>query len=511
MELPTWLAYLATVLASILLLLKVLSNRHQRYNLPPGPNPWPVIGNLNLIGTLPHRSFHELSQKYGPLFHLRFGSFPVVVGSSVDMAKFFLKTHDAVFADRPKMAAGKYITYNYSNILWTNYGPYWRQASRLCLTELFSAKRLGSYEYIRKEEVNALVFRLFNSSGTKVLLRDYLYIASLSIVSRMVLGKKYLDESSGSILSPEEFMKMIHEFFLLNGVLNIGDFIPWLDFLDLQGYVRRMKRLSRKFDRFLEHVLDEHKKRSYEEGEDLVAKDIVNVLLQFADDPNLEVKLQREGIKAFIQDMITGGTESTSVTVEWAISELLRQPEKFAKATEELDRVVGRDRLVEEKDVHSLPYIEAVVKETMRMHPVAPMLAPHLSREDATVDGYDIPAGTRVLVNIWAIGRDPMIWDKPHEFNPERFLGSSVDVNGKDFELLPFGSGRRMCPGHNLGLKVIKASLANLLHGFAWRLPDGMKVEDLCMEETFALSTTRKMPLEVVVEPKLPSHLYEVL
>jgi cytochrome P450 len=206
-----------------------------------------------------------------------------------------------------------------------------------------------------------------------------------------------------------------------------------------------------------------------------------------------------------MQDLIAGGTESSAVTVEWALSELLKKPEVFAKATEELDRVIGRGRWVTEKDMPSLPYIDAIVKETMRLHPVAPMLVPRLSREDTSIGGYDIPAGTRVLVSVWSIGRDPELWDAPEEFMPERFIGSRLDVKGQDYELLPFGSGRRMCPGYSLGLKVIQVSLANLLHGFEWRLPDGV---ELSMEEIFGLSTPRKFPLEAVVEPKLPAHLY---
>jgi len=208
------------------------------------------------------------------------------------------------------------------------------------------------------------------------------------------------------------------------------------------------------------------------------------------------------------QDLIAGGTESSAVTVEWAISELLKKPEVIAKATEELDRVIGRGRWVTEKDIPQLPYVDAIVKETMRLHPVAPLLVPRLAREDATVDGYDIPAGTRVLVSVWSIGRDPALWDAPEEFMPERFLGSKLDVKGQDYELLPFGSGRRMCPGYSLGLKVIQVSLANLLHGFTWSLPNGMTKEELSMEEIFGLSTPRKFPLEAVVEPKLPAHLY---
>ncbi|BAF25199.1 trimethyltridecatetraene synthase [Oryza sativa Japonica Group] len=507
--LPPWASFVGVVLATVLFLKAVLGRSRRVYNLPPGPKPWPVIGNLNLVGTLPHRSIHNLSKKYGPLMYLRFGSFPVVVGSSVEMAKFFLKTHDVVFTDRPKTAAGKHTTYNYSDITWSPYGAYWRQARKMCLTELFSAKRLESYEYIRGEEVRALLRDLHGAAGGVVVLKDYLSTVSLNVITRMVLGKKYLDkDAGGSVTTPEEFKWMLDELFLLNGVLNIGDSIPWLDWLDLQGYIKRMKKLGKMFDRFLEHVVDEHNERRRREGESFVAKDMVDVLLQFADNPNLEVKLKREGVKAFTQDLIAGGTESSAVTVEWALSELLKKPEVFAKATEELDRVVGRGRWVTEKDVPSLTYVDAIVKETMRLHPVAPMLVPRLSREDTSVDGYDIPAGTRVLVSVWTIGRDPKLWDAPEEFMPERFIGNKIDVKGQDFELLPFGSGRRMCPGYSLGLKVIQLSLANLLHGFAWRLPDGVTREQLSMEEIFGLSTPRKFPLEAVVEPKLPAHLY---
>ena len=196
--------------------------------------------------------------------------------------------------------------------------------------------------------------------------------------------------------------------------------------------------------------------------------------------------------------------------MEWAISELLRKPEIIEKATEELDKVIGRERWVEEKDIVNLPYIDSIVKETMRLHPVAPMLVPRFSREDSRIAGYDIPKDTRVLVNVWTIGRDPSLWDNPNEFVPERFLGKDIDVKGHDFELLPFGSGRRMCPGYSLGLKVIQSSLANLLHGFTWKLPENMKKEDLDMTEIFGLSTPRKIPLVTVVEPRLPSHLYDL-
>ncbi|EYU21317.1 hypothetical protein ABFS82_09G123700 [Erythranthe guttata] len=517
METQIWstcgLLLLLTILTSHFL--AKLFRRPKNLRLPPGPKPWPVIGNLNLIGELPHRSLHHLSQKYGPLMHLRFGSCPIVVGSSVDTAKIFLKTMDATFASRPKTAAGKYTTYNYSDITWSPYGPYWRQARKMCLMELFSAKRLESYEYIRLEEMNSLIKEVYKTAGKPFPLKDFLSTVSLNVISRMVLGKRYLDEGNeNAVVSPEEFKKMIDELFLLNGVLNVGDLIPWLGFLDLQGYVKRMKIVSRKFDRFLEHVLDEHEERR--RGRKTAAEDcggggdMVDLLLELAEDPTLEVKLERHGVKAFTQDLLAGGTESSAVTVEWAISEILKKPKIFIKATEELDRVIGQNNWVKEKDIINLPYIEAIIKETMRLHPVAPMLVPRMSREDCKVDGYDIEKGTQVLVNVWTIGRDPAIWVNPNEFWPERFIGKDIDVKGQDFELLPFGSGRRMCPGYSLGLKVIQSSLANLLHGFNWKLPDNMKPEDLDMDEIFGLSTPRKVPLVTVVGPRLPLELYSL-
>nr|CAB3457169.1 unnamed protein product [Digitaria exilis] len=520
MELPAWAPVVAVALATVLFLRSILARRSRRPSKTlPGPKPWPIIGNFNLLGALPHRSLYALSKRYGPLMRVQFGSYPVVVASSVDMAKFFLKTHDLAFIDRPKMAAGKHTTYNYSNIAWSPYGAYWRQARRICADELFSARRLESFEHVRREEVHALLRDLHGDAGQVVKLKERLSTTSLNIITRMVLGRKGVDKEvvvasgggGGSVTTWKEFRWMLDELFLLNGVLNVGDWIPWLSWMDLQGYVRRMKRVGKMFNRFMENVAEEHNQRRQREGDAFVAKDMVDRLLQLADDPNLEVKLTRDSVKAFTQDLVAGGTESAAVIVEWAISELLKNPEVFAKATEELDGVIGRGRWVTEKDMAHLPYMDAIVKETMRLHMVVPLLSPRLSREDTSVDGYDIPAGTRVLVNAWTISRDPDLWDAPEEFRPERFVGSKMDVKGQDFELLPFGSGRRMCPGYSLGLKVIQLTLANLLHGFVWRLPDGMSKEELSMEEVFGLSTPRKFPLQAVVEPKLPAHLHSLL
>ncbi|CAN6203284.1 unnamed protein product [Urochloa humidicola] len=529
MELPppsaSFLAVVLCFLLPILLLLLHRRSRSRKYNLPPGPRPWPVIGNLNLIGPLPHRSIHELSKRHGPLMSLRLGSQLAVVGASADTARLLLRTHDLAFIDRPRWTPGRYTGYDYSDMLWSPYGAYWRQARRLWKSEILSAARLGAHEHARHGEVRAMLRGLYaggRRSRRVVRLMDHLFALNIDVISLMVLGRKYgaaAGDGGGSpaaTTTSEEFRWMIEEFFELSGAHNVGDMIPWLNWLDLHGYVRRMKKLREAVDRFLEHVVEEHGERRRREGDKFVATDMVDILLEHADDPSLEVPIQRDGIKAFTLNLLVGLPDTTSVTVEWAMSELLRHPDAITKATEELDRVVGRERHVTEGDISSLPYLEAVVKETMRLHPATQLLAPRLSREDVSIStdggGYDVPAGTLVFVNVWAIGRDPAAWGAAAaaaEFRPERFVGSSVDVKGHDFELLPFGSGRRMCPGIALGLRMVHVILANLLHGFAWRLPDGVAAEELSMEEKWGLSTPRRVPLEAVAEPRLPAHLYE--
>ncbi|KAK8706916.1 hypothetical protein V6N13_057988 [Hibiscus sabdariffa] len=300
----SWLLLFVAWLASLAFLSTIFIRRRcKQLKFPLGPKPWPIIGNLNLIGSLPHRSLHKLYQLYGPLVQLKFGSYPVLVASSAEMAKEFLKSHDQIFATRPSHATGKYITYNYSDMLWAPYGPHWRQGRKIYMNELFSSKRLESFEYVRVEEMRAFVSRLYGSSGKPIVFKEHLFSLTLSNISRMVLGKKHFsvsgDDQLGSnlILSVQELQETLDEFFLLNGVFNIGDWIHWLDFLDWQGYVKRMKVLKKKLDQFHDHVFDEHKRKKKELGKDFVAQDMVDILLQLADGPDLDVELTYDALR----------------------------------------------------------------------------------------------------------------------------------------------------------------------------------------------------------------------
>ncbi|KAL0351283.1 UNVERIFIED_CONTAM: Trimethyltridecatetraene synthase [Sesamum calycinum] len=485
---------LAVVGVAAAFLSKFLRPPQPKRKRPPGPNPWPIIGNLNLIGPIPHQSLHFLSQKYGEIMQLKFGKFPVVVASSPHMAKQFLRVHDTVFASRPALAAGKYISYNYSDMTWAPYGPYWRQTRKIYLTEVFNAKKLESFEHIRVEEGRNFLSCLRSLSGKPVVLKDHLSRLSLSTISRMVFGNKYCTaefEDENAILKLDELRGMLDEWFFFGGVFHIGDWIPWLSSFDLQGYVKRMKALSKKLDKFYDYVLDGHLTRKAAQ-KDFIPEDVLDAVLQLAEDPNLEVKLTRNHVKALAQNLLVGATDTSATTIEWAIHEILKHPQTINKAKEELDRVIGRNRWVEEKDYSQLPYIDAVIMESMRLHPLATLLAPHYAMDDCKVAGYDIAKGTTVLINTWSIGRDPNSWDSPLEFLPERFLNKDIDVTGSNFAMLPFGSGRRRCPGYSLGLKVVRTMLANLLHGFVLKLVDGMRPEDISMDEEYGLTTHPK-------------------
>ncbi|KAL0331456.1 UNVERIFIED_CONTAM: Flavonoid 3'-monooxygenase [Sesamum angustifolium] len=466
-------------IALVAFLYRTLYRQQPKRSLPPGPKPRPIIGKLNLVGSIPHQSLHFLSQKYGEIMQLKFGTLPVVVASSPEMAKQFLRVHDAVFASRPALSAAKYTSYNYSDLTWAPYGPYWRQTRKIFSMHVFNAKKLESFERIRVEEGRNFLSHLRSLSGQPVVLRDHLSRFSVSNMSRMVFSNKYFDtesEDEKAIMNVDELRGMLDEWLFLGGVFNIGDWTPWLSCHDLQGYVKRMKALSKKLDRFYSFVLDDHLTRKAP-GAEFIPEDVLDSLLQLAEDSNHEIKLTGEHVKA------------------------------LAQAKEELDRVIGRDRWVEEKDHSQLPYIDAIIMESMRLHPLATLLAPHYAM-DCKVAGYDVAKGTTVIINAWSLGRDPNSWDSPLEFLPERFLNKDIDITGSNFAMLPFGSGRRRCPGYGLGLKIVRTTLANLLHGFELKLIEGMKPEDVSLEEAYALTIHPKEPLTIVMEPR-PSLLNE--
>ncbi|KAL5820380.1 hypothetical protein ACOSQ3_022262 [Xanthoceras sorbifolium] len=280
----------------------------------------------------------------------------------------------------------------------------------------------------------------------------------------------------------------------LLATFNLADYIPQIASLDLQGLRKRMKAVAEVFDVFFEKVIDEHV-QSRDENR---TKDFVDLMLSFMGSEETYYRIDRDHIKTIILDILTAAMDTSAAPIEWTLSELIKHPRIMKKVQNELENVVGRDKMVEESNLDNLEYLDMVIKESLRFHPVVPLLVPHESREDCIVNGFYIPKKSRIFINAWAIGRDPAVWNDPDNFYPERFVGSNIDLRGHDFQLIPFGSGRRICPGMQLGLTVIRLVVAQLIHCFDWELPDRMVATELDMTEHFGIVTNRAKHLSAI-------------
>nr|UNO76255.1 flavonoid 3'-monooxygenase [Glycyrrhiza uralensis] len=326
-----------------------------------------------------------------------------------------------------------------------------------------------------------------------------------------MMGRRVFDDGSGSCdPRADEFKAMVVELMVLGGVFNISDFIPQLAWLDLQGVQAKVKKVEKKFHAFLTNIIEEHKSSISKGGEH---KDLLTALLSHVGVPDENGhKLTEHEIKGLLQDMFVAGTDTSSSTTEWAIAELIRNPRILAQVQQELDTVVGRERNVKEEDLPHLPYLQAVVKENFRLHPSTPLSLPRIAAESCEIFGYHIPKGATIMVNVWAIARDPKEWTNPLEFKPERFLPggekADVDVRGNDFEVIPFGAGRRICVGMNLGFRMVQLLTATLAHSFNWELENGLNPEKLNMDEAYGLTLQRAVPLSVHPKPRLAPHVY---
>ncbi|GLJ52540.1 hypothetical protein SUGI_1118060 [Cryptomeria japonica] len=497
----------------IFLVTKILLKHLASYKipLPPGPRAIPVIGHLHLLrdkSRPTHQILTSLSSIYGLIMHLKFGSRPVLVISSSDLAKECLAVNDKSFASRPEITQAKHF-YNYSILGWAPYGPHWRNARKICVLEVLSSKRIQSFRPKRMKEISKAVNSMFQQSQLEgiVNMRNFLPQMTFKMLMAMIIDDRYFGEDLG--ISIDLFIHLIEESFILKGAICIGDYIPWLKWFDLQGYEKIMKKVQKKLDLYMQRILEKHREKgSKDDGE---MEDFVSVLISQAEENGEAITDKDEFVKATSIAMLNGGSGTSSGTVEWALSMLLQHPQVMKKAQEELDSKVGRNRLVEESDIPQLTYLQAIIKETLRLHPSSPMLMPHKSIEDCTIGGYHIPAGTMLIVNAWAIHRDPKVWNKPLEFMPERFMEKEFEIynrqmRGNDFKMIPFGAGRRSCPGASLAMCVIETTLASLLQSFDWFVPDGRTID---MNERIGLTMPRATPLEVTIKPRLSHHLYQ--
>ncbi|KAJ8631510.1 hypothetical protein MRB53_024833 [Persea americana] len=483
--------------------------KRKRRRYPPGPRGLPIIGNMLMINQLTHRGLARLSRRYGGIVYLRLGSLHAIDVSTPEMARQILQVQDNIFSNRPATIAIRYLTYDRADMVFAQYGPFWRQTRKLCVMKLFSRRRAESWASVRNE-VEATLRSIAGRAGSPVSIGELVFGLTSNMIYRAAFG---LSPRQGLV----EFASILNEFSKLFMAFNMADFIPWMGWLDPLGLKKRMERARKSLDRFIDSIIDDHaaKKRVGHGGED--DTDMVDDLLAYLDDGGdgnikgmgreddlqTSLKLTRDNIKAIIMDVMFGGTETIAMTIEWAMAELMKCPEELSKVQEELAQVVGLNRKVHENDLDNLPHLKCTIKETMRLHPPIPLLL-HEATEDAEIAGYFIPAGTRVTVNAWMIGRDKSAWVDPDNYRPDRFLkDGSVDLKGNHFELIPFGSGRRSCPGMQLGLYTVELTLAQLLHCFNWALPNGMKTSELDMRDEFGLTVPKAVHLVAIPTPRL--------
>ncbi|KAL7131485.1 hypothetical protein ABFS83_12G006500 [Erythranthe nasuta] len=492
-----WIWILLSVIMFVYLLQQL---KKKKKNIPPGPIGILILGHLHLLGKNPPHNLHRLARKHGPIMGLRLGFVPAVVVSSPAAAELVLKTHDLVFASRPKSAAAEYMSYEQKNIIFGPYGPYWRDMRKLCTLELLSSLRISQFQAMRAAEVRLMVdsLKVAAELGEIVDLSARVSGVNGDMNCLMIFGRKYADEDFDEKGFKAVFMEVVE----ITGKFNLADYFPYIGVLDLQGMNRRMKELSKIFDGFLEKIIDEHLQEKQEKKE---TKDFVDTMMAVMESGEAGFEFDRRHVKAVLLDLLIAGMDTSSTVVEWAISELIRHPRVMKKLQNELESTVGIDRIVEESHLNKLEYLDSVVKETLRLHPVVPLLVPHESMEDCTIDGYHIPKKSRAIVNMWAIGRDPSVWAHPETFSPERFSGSDIDLRGRDFQLVPFGSGRRTCPALQLGVVLVKIVLAQLVHCFDWELPNGVQPCDLDMSEHFGLVTSRAEPIMAIPKYRLTS------
>ncbi|XP_010248827.1 PREDICTED: cytochrome P450 71A1-like [Nelumbo nucifera] len=476
---------------------------------PPSPPKLPILGHLHLLTDMPHHSFSQLAQKLGPIIYLQLGRIPSLVISSARLAREVLKTHDHAFASRPQIIAAQYLSFGCSDVTFSAYGPYWRQARKICVTELLSSKRVSSFQRIRDEEVNLLLASLSALSGKETDMSHRFFSLANNVLCRVAFGSRYVDDESrveGAGGSKSRLPEILTEAQALFAGFSIGDFYPALEWVNwLTGLKRRLERNLGDLRTVCDEIIKEHlEKRKTSSGSAATTddasdrEDFVDVLLRVQKGGDLEVPITDDNLKALVLDMFVAGTDTTSATLEWAMTELARHPDVMKKAQTEVRSVFGSKGRVEEGDLQQLVYMKAVIKETLRLHPPAPLLVPRESIEKCVLDGYEIPAKTRVFINTYAIGRDPLSWEHPLEYNPERFIGTNIDVKGQDFELLPFGGGRRGCPGYSFGLATIEIALARFLYHFDWALPNGVTADDVDLTEIFGLATRKKVALLLV-------------
>ncbi|KAF6999047.1 LOW QUALITY PROTEIN: hypothetical protein CFC21_015121, partial [Triticum aestivum] len=468
MELISGATLFLVSLISVVILVSLLSRKlspSSKKRRPPGPWRLPLIGNLHQILTpkLPV-VLRDLAKKHGPVMGLRLGQVDAVVVSSPAAAQEVLRDKDLAFASRPSILMSEISLYGNLDVAFAPYGAYWRALRKICAAELLSERKVRQFSPVRDKETMSLVSNVREASrgGQPFDLRRLLVLCSNSVTGKTAFGEMCSSELQEQFAVMDEVLK--------HGTgLCVGDLFPSLWFVDVVTGLRgRLWRARRQQDEVLDKIISQSEVRQGDH--------VLSSLLSIRDKGEMEL----DNVKAIIMDMFSAGTETTSSAAEWVMSDLMRNPEVMMKAQAEVRRTFdNKSSQDHEGHIVELHYTKMVIKESMRLHPVLPLLIPRVCRETCDVGGFEVTEGTRVMVNTWALGRDPEYWHEPEEFRPERFEDGTATYKGSRFDYLPFGSGRRICPGDTFGVAVLELIMARLLYYFDWSLPAGVKPSEL--------------------------------
>nr|AJD87474.1 cytochrome P450 CYP76AD6 [Beta vulgaris]ALS88208.1 CYP76AD6 [Beta vulgaris] len=467
--------------------------------LPPGPKPVPIFGNIFDLGEKPHRSFANLSKIHGPLISLKLGSVTTIVVSSASVAEEMFLKNDQALANRTIPDSVRAGDHDKLSMSWLPVSQKWRNMRKISAVQLLSNQKLDASQPLRQAKVKQLLsyVQVCSEKMQPVDIGRAAFTTSLNLLSNTFFSIELAShESSAS----QEFKQLMWNIMEEIGRPNYADFFPILGYIDPFGIRRRLAGYFDKLiDVFQDIIRERQKLRSSNSSGAKQTNDILDTLLKLHEDNELSMP----EINHLLVDIFDAGTDTTASTLEWAMAELVKNPEMMTKVQIEIEQALGKDCLdIQESDISKLPYLQAIIKETLRLHPPTVFLLPRKADNDVELYGYVVPKNAQVLVNLWAIGRDPKVWKNPEVFSPERFLDCNIDYKGRDFELLPFGAGRRICPGLTLAYRMLNLMLATLLQNYNWKLEDGINPKDLDMDEKFGITLQKVKPLQVIPVPR---------
>ncbi|KAL4314801.1 geraniol 8-hydroxylase [Arachis ipaensis] len=481
----------------IIHVLTSLINGRSNHKLPPGPYPRPIVGNLFQLGQNPHRSLSNLAKIHGPIMTLKLGQVTTIIISSPEMAKEVLQTHDHSLSDRPIPQSLTVLDHAYYGIgFLPNSSPLWRYLRRICNNQLFTNKALDASKFLRQKKLKELLNDVYHSSqtGEAIDIGKAAFKTGINFLSNTIFSIDFAQ----SISDAGDYKDIVVSILKATGSPNLADFFPLLRFIDPQGIKRSygicIRKLFVLFDKLIEERLKMREGVNYATNNDML-----DALLDISQEEDSKV-MDKQQIKHLLHDLFVAGTDTTSYSLEWAMAELIHNPDIMSKAKKEVEEAVGIGNPVTESDIATLPYLQAIIKETLRLHPPAPLLLPRKAKVSVElINGYTIPKGANIMINVFAIGRHQETWENPTLFSPDRFMGTNVDVKGKDFQLTPFGSGRRICPGLPLAMRMLHLMLGTLINTFDWKLENGMKPKEMNMEDVIGGNALRKKdPLRVI-------------